>query len=120
MAPGIKTLNRIPEPSYSVIMWWYSVPLLLAVLVPQGYLQSTDKKVVYLVEELHDNPRDKANAIADEGAQPKRGVALTNPIPENQAGDGVYFRPENGAPVPEGQVSSLICTYRVDSFIFFC
>lgn len=88
--------------------------------MPQGYLQSTDKKVVYLVEELHDNPRDKANAIADEGAQPKRGLALTNPIPENQAGDGVYFRPENGAPVPEGQVSSIICTYRVSSFIFLC
>lgn len=79
--------------------------------MPQGYLQSTDKKVVYLLEGLNDNPRDNVNAVADDGAQPKRGVALTNPIPEDQAGDGVYFRPENGAPVPEGQVSYVIIFY---------
>lgn len=100
-------------------MRWYAVPLLLAVLVQQGYLQPTDKKVVYLVEELHDNPRDKANVIADEGAQPKRGVALTNPIPEDQAGDGVYFRPENGAPVPEGQVSFCLNLYGMIILLFF-
>lgn len=94
-------------------MKWYSLPLVLAVLVAPGLSKSPPQPegIVYLIDELADSkPKKNAedngnNVIPDEGDTSKRGVLLASPIAEKVAGDGVYFRPEGGKPVAEGKVS---------------
>lgn len=64
--------------------------------------------VVYLIDEITETRPNSneglSNEISEQGKASKRGALLITPIAEDEAGDGVYFRPEGGAPVAEGQV----------------
>lgn len=67
--------------------------------------------VVYLID-LITEPKTEdivddggiSNTIPNESFKSKGNLLLIRPIPIDQAGDGVYFRPENGQPLAEPEV----------------
>lgn len=69
--------------------------------------------VVYLIDVISKPNEDPStenggvsNNIADsENNKLKHNLLLVQPIPIDEAGDGVYFRPEDGKPLKEPQVS---------------
>lgn len=58
--------------------------------------------VVYLIDLVNSGHIGQGQGNSKEH-QPS--YLLTDPIPIDEAGDGIYFRPENGKPLTEPQVS---------------
>lgn len=58
-------------------------------------------EVVYLIDSL-----DGSKSVTDKSGAPHEPTyTLVDPIPEELAGDGVYFRPLDGKPLAEPQVN---------------
>lgn len=64
----------------------------------------TDSAVVYLIDTLD----GKKTVIDESGKTRDASYILSDPIPFDKAGDGVYFRPSNGKPLTEPQVKIFI------------
>lgn len=80
--------------------------------------------VVYLIDEITETRPNSneglSNEISEQGKTSKRGALLITPIAEDEAGDGVYFRPEDGSPVAEGQVRVFLANYRINFSYHVC
>lgn len=58
-------------------------------------------RVVYLIDTLD----DKKSAADKSGQTHEASYTLVHPIPEDEAGDGVYFRPVDGKPLEKVEVT---------------
>lgn len=62
--------------------------------------------VVYLIDTVNDqkNSKDKSGNIHE------ASYKLVDPIPFDQAGDGIYFKPKDGKALDKPEVSKMFCT----------
>lgn len=104
-------------------MKWFA-PLTLLAFAACGYADQARSNensiprpggVVYLIDVISQRRNGPeavddsvSNAIPENSnAGPKHSYLLVNPIPIEEAGDGVYFRPENGRPLKEPEVEPI-------------
>lgn len=87
-------------PCSQVLVVFATILICRAEDTPKNNEIKKESDVVYLIDTLDDTKLAK-----DKSGKPhEASYELVDPIPFDQAGDGVYFRPANGEPLAKPQV----------------